>query len=82
MFVSIKQWLQGLSFRTGVIILVICVMCYIISFAQMLLPLSDNTKFWLWVAFFGLAKATQYMALLVLGMEGWRRIKRLFGKDK
>ncbi len=81
-FQSIKMWLQGLSFRTGVIILIVCVLCYIISFAQMLLPISSTAKLWLWVLFFGIAKATQYMALIVLGMEGWRRIKRRFSKDK
>ncbi len=81
-FQTIKGWLQGLSFRTGVIILIVCVLCYVISFAQMLLPISGSMKFWLWVVFFGMAKATQYMALIVLGMEGWRRIKRRFSKDK
>jgi phosphoglycolate phosphatase len=48
----------------------------------MLLPISDSAKFWLWVALFGMAKLLQYTALLVLGMEGWRRLKRFFGKDK
>lgn len=81
-FQTIKGWLQGLSFRTGVIILIVCVLCYVISFAQMLLPISGSMKFWLWVVFFGMAKATQYMALLILGIEGWRRIKRRFGRDK
>jgi phosphoglycolate phosphatase len=48
----------------------------------MLLPISSMAKLWLWVLFFGLAKSTQYMALIVLGMEGWRRVKRRFSKDK
>ena len=82
LFKTIKDSIQRLSFRTGVIILVLCVVCYILSFAQMLLPISDSAKFWLWVALFGMAKLLQYTALLVLGMEGWRRLKRFFGKDK
>ena len=37
-FDKIKQWLQGLSFRTGVIVLLCCIPFYVLSFAQMLLP--------------------------------------------
>ena len=32
-FKKIKTWLQGLSFRTGVIVLLSCIPFYIISFA-------------------------------------------------
>ena len=81
-FRLIKERIQRLSFRTGVIILVLCVVCYILSFAQMLLPISDSAKFWLWVALFGIAKLLQYIAIMVLGMEGWRRLKRLFSRKK
>ena len=41
---SIKTWLQSLSFRTGVIVLLCCIPFYILSFAQMLLPISAATK--------------------------------------
>lgn len=71
----IKSWLGKLSFRTGVILIVICVMCYIISFAQMLLPISAAAKGVLWVVFFGLAKTFQYSALAVLGTTGIKRVK-------
>ncbi len=74
-FKRIKSWLGGLSFRTGVILIIICVICYIISFAQMLLPISVAAKGILWFIFFGLAKTAQYSALAVLGTAGVKRIK-------
>ena len=37
---NVKHWLQSLSFRTGVIVLLCCIPFYILSFAQMLLPIS------------------------------------------
>ena len=77
-----QRWLQSLSFRTGVIVLSICVPCYIISFAQMLLPISVEAKTALWVVFFGLAKTTQYAGLTILGVEGWKRVKSWFKKRK
>ena len=76
LYTTIKRWLSGLSFKTGVIVLAICVLLYILSFAQMLLPISNSAKFTLWVILFGLAKATQYTGLAIVGVEGWRRIKR------
>lgn len=75
---KIKRWLQGLTFRTGVIVLLVAVGCYIISFAQMLLPISIAAKSVLWFIFFGLAKTAQYSGLLIVGVEGWRRIKNYF----
>lgn len=72
------KWLAGLSFRTGVIVGLICIACYIISFAQMALPVGAGLKAALWVIFFGFAKAAQYSALLVLGKEGIRRIRTYF----
>ena len=74
-FNNIKRWLQTLTFRTGVIVLLIAVACYIISFAQMLLPISVTAKGVIWFIFFGLAKTAQYSGLLIVGVEGWRRIK-------
>lgn len=72
---SLRARLQKLSFRTGVIILLCCIPFYILSFAQMLLPLSVGTKGVLWAVFFGLAKAVQYTGVAVLGVEGYRRVK-------
>lgn len=79
---KIKDWLAGLSFRTGVWVLLLCVVCYVISFAQALLPISVAWKSGLWVLFFGLAKTFQYSALLILGKEGWQRIKSYYSKKK
>lgn len=76
----IKNWLQGLSFRTGVIVLLLCIPCYIFSFAQMALPISAGAKSVLWVIFFGLAKTFQYGGLTILGVEGIKRLKKRFGK--
>ena len=72
---KVKTWLAGLSFRTGIILIIVCVVCYVISFAQMLLPISVATKGVLWVIFFGLAKTFQYSGLAVLGTAGITRIK-------
>ena len=74
----IKTWLQSLSFRTGVIVLALCIPFYILSFAQMAIPskyLSVETKGILWVVLFGMAKTCQYGGLTILGVEGYRRVK-------
>lgn len=75
---SIKGYLAKLSFRTGVIVLALCVPCYILSFAQMLLPISATAKSVLWFVLFGMAKTTQYAGLAIIGVEGWRRVKAWF----
>lgn len=75
---KIKTWLQGLSFRTGVIVLLMCIPFYILSFAQFAIPaqyLSVETKGVLWVILFGLAKSCQYGGLTILGVEGYKRVK-------
>lgn len=74
--------LQRLSFRTGVIVLSLCIPFYILSFAQMALPISAAAKSALWIIFFGLAKTAQYSGLAILGVEGWRRVKRWFKGKK
>ena len=79
---SIKAWLNKLSFRTGVIVLVLCIPFYIISFAQMALPISSTLKGILWVIFFGLAKTAQYGGLTILGAEGIKRLRAAFRKNK
>lgn len=71
---NIKQWLAGLSFRTGVIVLLLCVPCYILSFAQMALPISASMKGVLWFVLFGMAKTFQYGGLTILGVEGVKRL--------
>lgn len=72
---AVKKRLVRLSFRTGVIVLAMCVPFYIISFAQMALPISASTKGVLWFIFFGLAKTAQYGGLTILGAEGIKRLK-------
>lgn len=82
MLQGIKQWLSKLSFRTGVIVLALCVPFYIMSFAQMALPISTEAKGVLWVVLFGLAKTFQYGGLTILGVEGWKRLKARFKKKR
>lgn len=72
---KIKKFLQGLSFRTGIIVLCLCIPFYIISFAQMALPIGPAAKGVLWAVFFGLAKTAQYGGLTILGAEGLKRLK-------
>ncbi len=81
-FLKVKQWLQSLSFRTGVIVLLCCIPFYILSFAQMLLPISVAAKGVLWTVLFGLAKTCQYGGLTILGVEGYRRLKNMLRKGK
>ena len=79
---KIKNWLQSLSFRTGVIVLICCIPFYLLSFAQMLLPISTTAKGVLWAVLFGLAKTFQYGGLTILGVEGYKRIKNKFKRKK
>ena len=81
-FEPIKRWISGMSFRTGVIYLIVCAVLYIISFAQIMLPISASTKTILWIVFFGLAKIAQYIGLAIVGAEGWRRIKAAMKRTK
>ena len=46
-----QAFLRRFSFRTGVIVLVLCVPCYLISFAQMALPIRVELKWVLWFFF-------------------------------
>ena len=79
---AVSTRLSKLSFRTGVIVLTVCIPFYIISFAQMALPISTSLKGALWVLFFGLAKTAQYGGLTILGAEGIKRLKRYWKKSK
>ena len=78
----IKTWLQSLSFRTGTIVLLCCIPFYILSFAQMLLPIRAAMKGILWTVLFGLAKTCQYGGLTILGVEGYKRLKSKFQGNK
>lgn len=81
MLEKIKTFLKGLSFKTGVVVLLLCVPFYILSFAQMAFPfLSPQAKGVLWVVLFGLAKTCQYGGLTILGVEGVKRLKAKFKK--
>ena len=75
---NVKHRLQSLSFRTGVIVLLCCIPFYILSFAQMLLPISVTAKGILWTVLFGLAKTCLYGGLTILGVEGYKRLKDKF----
>ena len=77
----IKEFLQRLSFRTGMIGLGLCVPFYILSFAQMALPLSAYAKGVLWFVLFGLAKTFQYAGLTIVGVEGIKKLRRKFRRD-
>ena len=79
---NIRQWLQSLSFKTGVIVLMCCIPFYILSFAQMLLPISAAAKGILWTVLFGLAKTCQYGGLTILGVEGYNRLKSRMKRKK
>ena len=60
-----------------------CVMgYYILSFAQMLLPISAAAKGVLWAILFGLAKTCQYGGLTILGVEGYNRVKDYLKRKK
>ncbi|MBR4267688.1 MAG: hypothetical protein IKQ46_16750 [Bacteroidales bacterium] len=83
MIKKIKEFLQGLSFKTGVIVLSLCIPFYILSFYQATFDsLSAQTKGVLWVILFGLAKTFQYGGLTILGAEGIKRLKAKFKKNK
>ena len=79
---AIKAWLAKLSFRTGVVVIASCLLFYLLSFAQALLPISAEAKSVLFIIFFGLAKTTQYAGLAVVGVKGWQRIKSWFRRKK
>ncbi len=79
---AIKKWLSRFSFKTGIIVLACCIPFYILSFVQMLLPISVGAKTVLWVILYGLAKTTQYAGLAIIGAEGVVRIKKWWKSRK
>lgn len=78
----VKAFLSSLSFRTGIIVLLCCIPCYILSFAQMALPISTTAKGVLWFVLFGAAKTTQYAGLTILGVEGVKRLKKALKREQ
>ena len=78
--VKISTFLKRFSFKTGLIILSLCIPFYILSFAQMAMDFSYSVKGVLWVVFFGLAKTFQYAGLAILGVEGIKRLKKRWHK--
>lgn len=78
----LKSYLAGLSFRTGVVVLSSCVLFYLLSFAALALPVSAALRGALWFVLFGCAKTAQYGGLLILGVEGVRRVKKWFGRTE
>lgn len=81
LFENVRQWLRSLSFRTGVLVLMSCIPFYILSFAQMALPISAAAKGILWTVLFGLAKTCQYGGLTILGVEGYKRFKNMLKRN-
>ena len=79
---SIKSYLQKLSFRTGVIVLLMCIPFYLLSFVQVFFPVSTVTKGILFTIFFGLAKSFQYGGIAILGKEGYKRVKGYLKRKK
>ena len=79
---EVKLSLARLSFRQGVVVLIVCVLLYVASFAQMALPISAKAKSVLWIVLFGCAKTAQYTGLAIVGVEGWRRIKAYMRLNK
>lgn len=80
---KIKKFLSKLDFKVGCWLLAFAIVCYGISFGQMLLPwLSTCVKGVLWVVFFGLAKTFQYSAVVVLGKEGIMRIRNFLTRKR
>lgn len=82
LFSKIVAYLKRLSSKTGIIILALCIPFYIISFAQMTLPISATLKGVLWVIFFGLAKTSQYAGLTILGVSGIKNLRKYFKERK
>ena len=78
----VKSSLSRLSFGQGVVVLLLAVVFYVASFAQMALPISAKAKSVLWIVLFGCAKTAQYTGLAIVGVEGWRRIKAYLRLNK
>ena len=76
----VNIFLKRFSFKTGIIILSLCIPFYILSLAQMTMDFSYSVKGILWIVFFGLAKTFQYAGLAIIGVEGIKRLKNWWYK--
>jgi phosphoglycolate phosphatase len=78
---TIKERLRRLSFRTGLIVLLLCIPCYVIAlwgfWDEDTSIAEKGVRF---TVFFGLAKTFQYGGLTILGAEGLKRVKAAFKK--
>ena len=79
---AIKSYLQKLSFRTGVIVLLMCIPFYLLSFVQVFFPVSTATKGILFTVFFGLAKSFQYGGIAFFWEEGYKQEEGYFRRKK
>ena len=48
----------------------------------MALPISTTAKGIIWAVLFGMAKTAQYGGLTILGVEGVRKLKAYWKRDK
>lgn len=79
MLEKIKNFFKGLSTRTGIILLILCIISYAIAFIVPFIAIPKATKTVLAFTFFGLAKVFQYSAIAVLGVKGWHKFKAKLG---
>lgn len=79
---KIKNKFGKSAFKIGLILLGICIVCYVLSFAQMLLPISLTAKGVLWFIFFGTAKTLQYTAITIMGADGFLKLKKMWKERK
>lgn len=79
---NIKTLLNGLSFKTGIIVLCLCIPFYILSFVQMSMDFSIGMKGVLFVVFFGLAKTFQYAGLAIIGADGIKALRNYLKRKK
>lgn len=79
---SIKTKLGKSAFKIGLILLGFCILFYILSFAQMLLPISVTAKGVLWFILFGMAKTFQYTAIVIMGADGMLKLKKMWRERK
>ncbi|MBO7648350.1 MAG: hypothetical protein J6S48_03215 [Bacteroidales bacterium] len=63
--------------------MIICVALHILAFGQIAMPfLAPSTKKTLGIILFSLAKAFQYSGLAIVGVEGYKQLKKRISKQK
>lgn len=82
MWQKIKTALSKLSFRTGLILLVLCLLFHGVAVGFFTIPLEGETKALLITISFALAKIFQYSAVAILGVRGVMRVKAWIRKMK